>query len=365
MKAVHSIHQAQGGRADNGAVYLMAGDHEWGRYSSALESRTEDAWLTIRPAPGLTREQVRITSASDAAGLKLALVHAKDLTVFETKLTASGTNPAIWLEGCVMRCAQPATQVIFAPAQMWAGGVFVTDCEYRDTFRAAMGTTIVRNTLIDGVGADALRMPKLVANVEIRNVLPVGRAAHRDICQFTDSCENVIVYGLRAVENISAQGIFARRATNNPGGRIVGAAFVNYLVRPINHYGQWSMPADHILMWHFEFLGRPFRFREDGDGLPTHLSNISVRNSVFEKFNYYATTPATAALSMDNNHFIRDGGFGTRATAGDPLFADASAGDFRPMAGSLLRNRVSVVLVPGDLSGEPVPEHGSIGVRQP
>jgi hypothetical protein len=61
-KAAQAINTANGGSADNGLIYLQAGDYAYSAPTNQTAITTTNGFLTISGAPGVSKDSVRITS---------------------------------------------------------------------------------------------------------------------------------------------------------------------------------------------------------------------------------------------------------------------------------------------------------------
>jgi hypothetical protein len=229
--------------------------------------------------------------------------------------------------------------------------------------------------LIDTIGGDAVREPSgVLVNCEIKNIVNLDDT-HNDVIQFWDtyprtSVENVIVYGLKAVDHIEAQALFVQQYGSDVS--YDNFAFVNFMTYAI--YGaQWQNPGTHLLLWNMDILSPPdaldlnkggFMFCDvtDGSRRVTNVHDVSVRGCVLQRFNALQTgsEPSVADLSWaECNHFIDVTSYtstapGTDATTGgsySSIFRDPSKLDFAPAAGSALLNRTRTLFVASDVFG--------------
>jgi len=334
MKAAHAIGVQGGGKADGGIVYLLPGDHVFGTYTFALMTTNSSRWVTLRPAPGFTRNDVRIV-ASGNGGLRLPLVHLEDLTV-TAALAAAGEAPKVWADNCLFTGASPAENISWLSSTSWKGGIFVTNSVFTNTLRAVSSYELTRNVACDYIGGDAFKNPFLVLNCEVRNIISAGTDTHRDAMQFYGSnFENIIVQRFVAVENNNSQVFFARRDLAQDGV-FTNSAFVDSQFRSVTSKSQWGQAANHVLFWNNAFLGTQFVIRDDSDsgsnGFLTTLANVSILDCVFQEMNYNASDPTPSAVSdggpntlyvfegtglrIDGCRFILGDRFGTNATWG-------------------------------------------------
>lgn len=381
MKAVKSIADRSGGTADGGTVYLMEGDHQWGSYSYALLTTNSERWLTVEPAPGLTKEDVRIAGSNSPRwwdGIRLPLQRIRDVTIVHpTSISSTSGGAGIWLEDCRFIGPGAETDGDYASATGYhpineakfsARGVYVTNTIFEDVKRPSIGWTLARNVEFERIGLDAFFNPRMLLNCEVRDQGTFGNVGHRDVIQFFQGSDNTIVYGFEAVDDIIGQPIFSRgfdgdRAMNN-------AAFVNMIIDHAEwdggvHKSQWQQNSNHVLFWHVALLDNPLLIRDDGPDV-TNLKNFSVRNSVIETLVYTATGQPIETLDFRDNHFIDTSSYlaiapGDRFTSGDPRFVDRPQMDYRPAGNSPLLDRVDSVVVPIDLDMNDRGDMASVG----
>lgn len=353
--------------ADGGVINLMEGEYNYGDYSWPLRTTTDKRWLTIRRAPDAQRNQVRLTN--NEGGLNTHLVHLEEVTIDGIELTtgvnAMGGAPTLWLDKCLLTGREHGHDILFARHTTWNGGVYASDCEFTRVRKAVTSFALTRNCEIYDITADAFKNPYLVINCRISDIDATGFIEHPDIMQFFGNFENIIVYGLVAIDDIDAQGMFVRRDATDPG-RFTNGAFVNYLVNT-DRYSQWTHEGEHILFWQFQIVGQDMMVRDDGDipNRPARLDLSSVRNSVFNELKYQSQGTPLSAIDIRNNHFIEGAPLGDEATTGNPRFWDVARHDFRPRPGSPLLDRVLLLLLPADVANHPLEEPAAVGAVQP
>jgi hypothetical protein len=368
-RALADLNMAEGSGdcADGGVINLMEGEYNYGDYSWQMRTTTVNRWLTIRKAPNAQRGAVRLTT--NEGGLNTHLVHLEEITVdgieITTGINAMGGPPTLWLDKCLLTGREHGDDILFAKHTDWNGGVYATDCEFTRVRKAVTSFALTRNCDIYDITADAFKNPLLVLNCRIADIDATGFIEHPDIMQFFGNFENVIVYGLAAIDNIDAQGMFVRRDSADPG-RFTNAAFVNYLVNT-DRYSQWTHEGDHILFWHFQIVGQDMMIRDDGDipTRPARLDNSSIRQSVFNELKYQSVGTPLQRIDIRDNHFVEGEALGENATTGNARFWNAAELDFRPRPGSPLSDRVLELLVPADVANWQLMVPGSIGAVQP
>jgi hypothetical protein len=236
MKAANAIASASGnGLADGGIVYLKAGDHVWGKYSYGLRSPTRDAWLTIRAAPGVARDKVRIVDSTDSYGLWTKLVRIKDLTVKPNPgsvvlRSVYKLEDYLWVDGCEMVGNGTSVSTMFTNG--WSG-TYITDSLVRDSSSGWKGAIVARNVTVKRISEDAFSDSALCVNCTVESMDRTGTTYHPDVVQMYSRRNQMIFYGLKAVKDIGSQGLFTG---NNIG--IQDVAFVNCQVDNRNAAGR-------------------------------------------------------------------------------------------------------------------------------
>jgi len=353
------------GDAEGASILLKPGSYTFGPVDNPPPI-TNDRWLTVKPAPGADRAQVKITD--DGGGVRTRLLCLQNVTIDQTPINNSvSLDGLLWTDRCDIDSGSRTSGVIILNDSIWRGGLFITDSIIRRAMYAAVDTTFVRNTEVYDIGADAFKNPRFIVNCTVRDIDNTGIQAHPDVLQFYGSdFDNVIVYGLRAVEDIDAQGFFSRRNQNDDGW-FTDSAFVNVLLRS-DRAGQWQQNADHVLLWHFSYIGNKLWIRDDSavaqNGFTTRLKDFSLLNSVLDRVVYEVSFGPPHTQIARDLHIIDGDTFGTDCTTGDPRFVNEAQYDYHPAAISPLNDRVNPLAVRYDLELTPVGLPGSIGPLQ-
>ncbi len=394
-KAAKEIEIRQNGRADGGVINLKAGDHSWGPAGRDAEGRwisyptTEERFLTIQTDPRIRKRDVRIVE-SPGGGIRTKLIHVRNVTVvgcqLENAQPPNSDRAVIWVHGCTFMGPSIVQAVRWVAPEAYLGGVYVTSTVVRDAVEGWTGATLVRGCTVDAIGNDAFVNCLMILNSEVRNIInPEGTGFHSDVLQYHTQqmpFENIIVYGLRAVNN-TAQAWnmgYTRRGTGPAWSDI---AFVNVLnEQDSNGYSStWAASVDHLLWWNLTIpVGFVFLIDhpdvQDGVYFPTRLHNFSMKGCVLHKFNTTVTSGEPAISDptwADNNHFIDVTSHGTMTagtrftTGGTPteLFVDPAAKDFTARESSVLCNREGVPLLPSDSVGRRTGMYRAVGAKQP
>lgn len=403
FKTIHSaalsLQHDMDGDAGGGTIYLLPGEHPWVGWSATEQDRNpgiitaDRAWLTITRDPTTDRGDVVIgsldgsgpASLGDSQGLRAHLVRISEVTLSTNANTAAmrsyHTNPTLWLDDChitfpeefdAIASRQSDASTTIAGQTSWLGGVYATDSEIDKVRDAAIGWAFCRNVSISDVIADAFREQTFNVNCSVSRIGMHRAPEHSDVIQWyitREGWDNVIVYGLEAVEDIYSQAFFGRQYDNYMP--MSNAAFVNILLAPQHHFGQWQLGGTHQLFWNFSHIGSDdadsrFLFRNDTSGSTTRWEHLQVRNSVFHGVEWWnSQDPEGADIHFVNNHFAKGRVFGEEATTGDPVFLDPLRSNFTPGPGSPLLGRSQSLLVPGDLRNKQLVAPASLGPLQP
>jgi len=335
FRTIWAAMKAHGATADISGltVYLEAGRYSL-EGSASPRPFTSDGWVTVRAAPGVERNSVRV----GAGRVRVKYLALRDLVI---DLSGGGNvfnyptlEPSLWLDNVVALGPGPAAGTTVTRAQGWRG-LYITRSVFTGFRDGAQGATLARDVSLYDLGSDAFGDARLVVNCRVFGIeAPAGSGFHPDVYQFSGAGgvrDNTIVYGLRAV-NADAQGLFA-----DDLDRIENAAFVNMEIKksgPSYLKSQWDVPIDHVLLWHTSIRGQAFFWRT------TDYTNLSIKGCVFEKAEGFLNVPSSVGVS---NHFVEDGTFGARTFG-----ADATSGDPSP---AVLRDRLAEVIVEADIAG--------------
>ena len=375
-KAASAIHDAQGGNAGGGTIYLLPGSYDLPDRGSAPPHAmpvTTTRWLTVAGAPGTSRNQVVISDSDTTLSKR---VHLKDLLI-RTVLSASATHlPDVWVDNVEMtqqgsEYGQSGGNNFYPPMLRgnelyWFSNIYQTDVYVHHTRMNNTRTTLERNVLVEDIISQGFYNPiGLVLNSRVNGINASGTLDHPDMIHLQGpNAINVIMYNLEFL-NCGAQGIFAR---NNPGyeSHYRDVALVNIVIDNHPHYWQndWSVSTDHLLWWN---ISTPYQkaFVKSYE-YPATMRNFSVRDCVFDLFQ--SPTPTV----QDNNHYFdaaQSNPLGTNATTGGSVTAmfldpDASLPDFTPLSSSPLVERTVAPVVPVDLRNRPRTIPASIGALE-
>ncbi len=342
------------GSSDGGIVYLKAGEYFWGTEGTTPRIITNNRWLTIKPAPGLTKNQVKITDTS-SGGLKTKFVKIEDVHVHNTIVGSAGATN-VWADN-VLFTGNDLSSFEFPLRNSDWNLIYGTNNKYSMMRRAIGGYTLGRNLTVDHIGGDMFKTPYALINVTGSNLIDanpnLGAAEgdiHRDVVQIQSPPKRWLIYGLTATKNISGQDFFATCGAGREGCNFKDVAFVNYMVNSKSLVaGKWNIAGDHLLLWNM-FHGSTLSFPSHEEGRPKILTNLSIRNSVFgalSGFNpVYWNINNGGNFAIDNHYISGRNVYGINYTTGGSLAEiftkyttfDAPDNDFHPKPGSVLVN---------------------------
>ena len=294
MKAAKSIAQASGGKADGGRILLLPGEHNFGTYSYSLLTTVEDRWLEIAPAPGVAASEAPIVSAS-TGGLRIPKVRFHGVEFRPNGgtngliLNSGGGARSVWIDGCTLIGAgkQLSSDWMNGWDFMYATGCYLTNCR-----NGVRGGELVRDLTIDEIGSDAFSDGRIVLNSTVRRIDRTGTEFHPDFYQLYapvgSSCENRVVYGVRALEPLQSQGLFADGTTT-----VRDIAFVNVEVSTlapgnVMRAFQYGGPTSNMFVMDCEVLG-PALWRPD--------LTFTAADIVFRNVTWSGTGPAPSPLA--------------------------------------------------------------------
>jgi hypothetical protein len=148
----------------------------------------------------------------------------------------------------------------------WSG-TWYTDAFITASREGANHATLARNVRVKDIGSDAFQNVRLLVNCIVDGIDKSGTSFHADVVQFHSNSgvvENRILYGLEAISNIGAQGLFAGADIS-----LKDIAFVNCNVRngaggpaDLRRVFQFGGPTEHMFIQNSQFVG-PSAWRTD------------------------------------------------------------------------------------------------------
>jgi hypothetical protein len=279
-KASHSIAAATGNNNLNGGeILLEAGSYVYYVDRSMAEPNRATARLvTLRPAAGVAKADVRVTGTTHP-GLWRNFVKIQGLTIDRTSILGNGGF--IWFDD--VEFIGQGFDVGMTNVSNGSYPQFWTSSHIHDTQVALRMVTIARGMLLENMGEDAFKSVDLIINSEVKNIqLPSGSPWHPDVWQYygisaTAPIENLIVYGLIAVEGIHSQGVGPTHVRD--------VAFVNVNVdnavpnTTAQNYQVWGL-HHHVYVKNSRLIGR--NLWRESTSLPLDTKSVVLENSFFD-----------------------------------------------------------------------------------
>jgi len=326
---------------EGGTVYLAAGACY--ALTADLDSAGYGLWTTVRPAPGVTRDEVSILTygPDDTSTGRFGedMVRWQDVGLYKdvdpgySTLFYFESEHHVWFDGAEL----------FDARGQWNGGnplngnrpfyAYYTNAFLHDIQNA--GYHFGRNVVMENIGSDIFRGSSglMSINLVVYGIDSGTTDAHPDFFQFynpDETVDNVVVYNTR-VFDMGAQGIFG-----GPGA-MRNVAFVNLLMEkdPADSalISQITGDWDHVLLWHVTTVDAGFFLRET-----TELRNFFIQNCLFSTLHAGdATTLPT--FTIEHNHVAdlvwdQPEPMGIHPSVGDPGFADEATDDYHLGASS-------------------------------
>jgi hypothetical protein len=322
-------------------IRCLPGDYIYGRIGAHFRTNSVDGrWVTIEAAPGVAREDVRITSTL-TGGLASQKIRLRNLTIVGNRRMVSDR---FWFDRVeFLGAGLDQNYKVFSPA--WSPhGIYVTDSvagNYRNGVRDAH---FIRGTRVTTNSGSPFGGSPMTVNSHCDEYIYTG--FHGDVFHwlaFPDSNPdaNVIVYNVSA-PRFPTQGIFAEVLG---GTRFDNVAIVNLLTvkGDLGSAGSWwETDTNHLLMWGVTMPDQLMRFAQNDYN--TSVSNVSIKGTIVRAFSHTRLPGDTRAVGV---HVTDPNVYGAwwpvsqdQTTFGDPMFMNPAAFDFRPAPNSPLVGRI-------------------------
>lgn len=293
-----------------------------------------DAWLEVRADSGLSRDKVILAPSSR----QLFRPHVKRLKLEGVTLDfgkieqvyTDGDGSRVWFDGCrwtdsngwaatYMRTRSPVR------ASKYHSGSYVTGCLVRDQLYGFTDQALVRDSRLEKISGDALQNSRLVLNVTVDTMDGTVLSHHSDLLQYFGHHENVIVFGVKAMNVKSVQNFFLDHYESS----FTDCAFVNVAVD--NHqqstpFTQFNAANEHVLFLHVSNPGQAMLFRDDFSGDKQYTAkNVAFVNCVIERLSRGSRQDGLpSGVSVSNCQFVNGSALGTLATSGSVTLTDGT-----------------------------------------
>ncbi len=253
------------GNASRFTIYCLAGTYSYGWPSFSQPSLSGmNGWLTIATDPDTAFGDAVITSRGIEDGFKNAWIHLKNIKIAPTDnttiLISSGTTAKLWLDGVEMVGAGISGGDTYITTQFYDPQSFIevycTESSQSVVRNAYWFVDLARNCTSDNVGTVVHRSCQgAIINCETSDVLPLNIAVnHSDVNALFDT-GNVIYYGVKATDNIHAQGIFGPHS----GSPLLNVALVANVITVVDEgWAVWTieLTSTNVLAWNCDFVGQ-------------------------------------------------------------------------------------------------------------
>jgi hypothetical protein len=239
--AAFSITQAQG-NSDGGIIYLLPGAHTLTTALFNTNSNTNFRWMTVTSAPGSSAADVSIVGSTGSV-FNSKLVKFENVSIAGVIASGGPLEDYVWFDN--VRFLGPGQDIgSVGPSNAWTGR-YVTSSSASDVSDALTSYRIVRSASLDRIGADSFSNSGLVVNSSTKNVDPLSKEGtyHPDIYQHVGNAQNVILYNVKADENIAtSKGVQGLQFNNPPvdiavvgcqlrGNFLLGYAYTNVFIK--------------------------------------------------------------------------------------------------------------------------------------
>jgi len=327
-------------------------------------------WITIRPEEGLLRSDVVITSQTrDLIRLSIRRMRFYNLSFDFSKIGQIYKEDAYWQWYDHCRWYQSDGWTAIYPGQNWSvrnigfNGLYVTNSLAEEMLYGFTGCNLVRNSHCRKISGDAFQMSRMVVNCTAENIGGTSLEHHSDLFQYWDPTENVIIYGVKAVNVAGAQNFFfgGLEGTSYVNCAFVNVAVQNAQVRSGPPFTQYHRVHDHVLFMHISNPGQLSIFRDDTNP-PYTGHNVRFVNCILEGLSRgtWGVMGLPDGVRVESCHFLQGKLQGTRATTGEISILDGPGSRFSYAGAGVTAITGSGQIIPGfSHPNDGTAEHGA------
>lgn len=348
-RPLRSLKAGLAAAGEAGTVRLRPGSYP----AQGLGGGRRTRWTTIQPDEGVAAEAVVITPGRPGADklrfVGLTFAADPEKKGYNTILAGEQGRHEVWIDRCAMICrgGREMGTVMFGneyPAYITGGTV--VDLSDGPSARLMRGLVMKR------ICSDAFTGARVAIDCTVEVIDRGGSDAHPDFVQShvgdKAAMKSFILYNCRGLR-CGAQGFF--------GLNVKDSAFVNCLFvkepgdSPLR--SQYVGRMENVLFLHLTLPNQHWHWRGTG---PLTRDVVFV-NGVVPSMDG-ADPQWMAGVGVRASHVVRSTAVQVEGVSqGDPGFADPSAADYRPRAGSpLVGSGARLACVPADIDGEPWPD---------
>lgn len=323
-------------RYDGGEIVLMD------RGSYDMRGPRFDAvnnfWITIRPDEGLLCSDVVIApQVREQIRTRIRRMRYYNLSLDFSKIGQIYKEDSHWQWYDHCKWYQSEGWAATYPGHNWAvrnvgfNGLYVTNCLAEEMLYGFAGCNLVRSSHCRKISGDAFQMSRMVVNCTADGVGGTALEHHSDLFQYWDQNENVVVYGVKAMNVTSAQDFFFGGLV---GTSYVNCAFVNVAVHNVQDrrgppFTQYHHIHDHVLFMYISNPGQLSMFRDDTNP-PYTGHNVKFVNCILEGLSRgtWGVKGLPDGVSVESCHFLQGQLHGTRATTGEISILDGPGSRF-------------------------------------
>ena len=284
---------------DGGVVYLLPGTYDMKLIGGG---KNRLYWTTVRPAPGVKREQVRVEGGRSGT----EKLRFQNLDLFSNVEPGENRGLAIgegggtmaWFDNCVMHNLKGRTSGISKPfankLRAFVTGGVTTEMTF------GPGAEIVRAHRIDKISGEAFTGGNLLAvNVKVNDIDPAGSEIveadlYQGFAQRPHWTGDVILYGIEATE-CRCRGIVGRQLRD--------AAFVDIKFQNLGNalcVTRFSQGLENVLFARLDMVDQAWEWmRQDSGRENVWPRNVRLYDVKASKFTGYDTTDGSEGLLVE------------------------------------------------------------------
>lgn len=355
-------------RYDGGEVVLM----DPGSYDilSIRAATNNNLWITIRPDESLRAGDVVIVSpAREYTRTFVRRLRFCNLSFDFSKIGQIYKEDSHWRWYDHCKWYQSEGAKVTYPGHNWAvrnvrfNGLYVTNSVAEDMLYGFAGCNLVRSSHCKNITGDVFQMSRMVVNCTVDGVDGPALEHHTDLFQYWDQNEDVIVYGVKAMNVASAQDFFFGGVA---GTSYVNCAFVNVAVHNVQDrlgppFTQYHHIHDHVLFLHVSNPGQMSMFRDDTNP-PYTGHNVKFVNCILEGLSRgtWGLAGLPDGVGVESCHFLRGQLHGTQATTGEISIQDGPGSSFSYTGAGVTAITGSGQIIPGfSHPNDGTAEHGA------
>lgn len=360
---VKTIHRGIQLAGDGGAVLLQPGVYQAKLAGGGLNRRF---WTVLTPAPGISREQVKILGGrpgTEKLRFRNVELYCDCADGYGTIVMGEGGATSAWFDNCRFTNRQGRYGGSTTPFGNRLHAYVTGGCT--EEMGNGPCCEFVRDHQVRSIASDAFSCnDSLVVNCSVSGIDPGGTTADPDVFSGfstgTNWTHDVILYNVKATD-VKGKGI--------AGQRLRDSAFVNVLVENTAGnlvYTRFSEAMENVLFAHVTLVDQKWQWMQTKNGRGDFKpKDVSLVNCVLREMEGFGTGDGSEGLSVKSCAFYNRDFYGKTAVFGEDAvviereFADPSGGDFAlPATSNASTAGVTLACVPADINGEPYPADG-------